>query len=180
MREIPLTRGKIAIVDDEDYEALAVHKWMAKADRNGKFYAVRSVGPRHNRRTVAMHRVVMNAGPDDFVDHRKGETLDNRKGISLRKCTRAQNQRNRHARNSKSGYKGVCFIARDGLSKPWRSEICVDKSNIHLGYFATDVEAAKAYDAEAVARYGEFVNLNFPERGLIVQTDYYTVGLVHH
>jgi hypothetical protein len=162
MREIPLTRGMVAIVDDEDYEALAVYKWMATEKRNGKFYAVRSVGTRASRKTVAMHRVIMNAGPDDFVDHKDDNTLDNRKGISLRKCTRAQNQRNRHARNGKSGYKGVYFLARK-RSKPWRAEISVDNKSVHLGYFDTDIEAAKACDAEAIARFGEFANLNFPE-----------------
>lgn len=159
---IALTRDQFAIVDDEDFDELSKHKWTARKDRKGNFYAVRSVGRRHDRTTVAMHRVIMNAGPDDFVDHRHGKTLDNRKVISLRKCTRAQNQRNRHARNSKSGYKGVCFLTRK-RSKPWRYEISVDKKNIHLGYFATDVEAAKAYDKEALARFGEFANLNFPE-----------------
>lgn len=160
MREIPLTRGMVAIVDDEDYEVLAAYKWMA-TEKRGKFYAQRSVGPRNDRKTIAMHRVVMNAGPEDFVDHRHGNTLDNRKGVSLRKCTRAQNQRNRHARNSASGYKGVCFLARC-KSNPWRAEIFVDGKNVHLGYFNSDIDAAKAYDAEASKLFGEFANLNFP------------------
>lgn len=160
MREIPLTRGMVALVDDEDYEALAVHKWTA-TEKRGKFYAQRSVGPRDDRKTIAMHRVVMNAGPDDFVDHRHGNTLDNRKEVSLRKCTRAQNQRNRHTRNSASGYKGVYFAERS-KSNPWRAEIFVDGKNVHLGYFDSDVEAAKAYDAEASKLFGEFANLNFP------------------
>jgi len=161
---IPLTRGLSATVDDEDFDALSQHKWMAKKDRNGKFYAVRSVGPRHDRKSVYMAREIMKPESHQMVDHRDGDTLRNVRS-NLRLCSRIENQRNRHGRKSKSGFKGV--RKRDDLvTTPWIAEINVDRKNIHLGYFATDIEAARAYDAAAVEHFGEFANLNFKEPNL--------------
>lgn len=162
MMAIPLTRGKVAIVDDEDFEALSKFKWMAKEDRNGKFYAVRTVGSDHGGRTsIYMARVIAQPRPGQMVDHDNGDTLFNVRK-NLRPCTRVQNQRNRHARNSASGFKGV--RRRDhAKAKPYSAEISINRRNVFLGYFATAAEAARAYDAAALEHFGQFANLNFKE-----------------
>lgn len=84
MREIKLTRGKVAIVDDEDYERLAAFKWHAYPSPS-TFYAKRSTpkieGP---QKTIYMAREVMRT--ERFVDHRDGNGLNNQK-YNLRPTT---------------------------------------------------------------------------------------------
>jgi hypothetical protein len=160
-REIQLTRGKVAVVDDEDYALVCGVPWVA-AEKRGKFYAQRSVGPRGARKTVAMARLIMNAGPGLVVDHRDGNTLDNRRA-NLRLATNAQNVANqRRARPAASGFKGVRHRHHWKLKKPWCAEIDANGKHIHLGYFATAEEAAAAYDRAAVEHFGEFASTNAP------------------
>ena len=162
MREIALTQGKIAIVDDEDHEGLVCFPWVASLKRD-RYYAQRTVGPRRDRHTIAMHRVIVGAIPGELVDHRDGNTLDNRR-LNLRKCTPTQNQWNRHRIWSKSGLKGVHRVDRGcNLKRPWAAEICINGKNVHLGYFAFPEEAAIAYNRAAMIYFGEFANIN---RGL--------------
>lgn len=113
-KEIPLTQGRVALVDDEDFDRLSKHKWHYH--KTG--YARRGEGGRKNHRKIYMHREVMNAPDDMEVDHGKGGTLDNRKS-NLRVCTHKENSRNRvtHKLNS-SVYKGVSWNKRD---KRWHA-----------------------------------------------------------
>ena len=153
MRKIPLTQGKFALVDDEDYEALAKHKWQFN-----HHYARRD-GPRPRRLPIWMHRVITNAPPGMQVDHINGDTLDNRKS-NLRICTRAQNQANRKRdRDSPSRFKGV-HLRKD--NQKYVAGIIVNGRRKHLGQFQSDIEAAKAYDAAAIALRGEYARVNFP------------------
>src|SRR5665213_3111116 len=99
MREIQLTKGKIALVDDADYEYLSQFKWQAHRRGGKTYYAKTDIG----RRSVGMHQLVMDAG-DLEVDHRDGNGLDNRRS-NLRLATHSQNQCNRGLqRNSTSGF----------------------------------------------------------------------------
>ena len=45
----------------------------------------------------------------------------------------------------------------------WTAQIKVDGKHIHLGYFQSEKEAAKAYDKAALKYFGEFANPNFKE-----------------
>lgn len=164
-KQIPLSgkkgQGKFALVDDKDYEVLAQYKWHLS---NG--YAVR----RGNKPT-SMHRAIMQPPSDLQVDHINGDRLDNRR-CNLRLCTGGQNKRNRHALvanktganqrrtpGKTSQYKGVAN-AREGKRR-WRAAIGYQSKTLNLGYFMTEIEAAKAYDAKAKELYGEFANPNF-------------------
>lgn len=104
-----------------------------------------------------LHRGIMNAKPNEIVDHVNGDRLDNRKS-NLRLCTNAENSRNANiSKNNTSGYKGVSWDKSRNL---WHAQIMVDKRTIHIGRFGDKLEAAKAYNKAAVKYHGEFALLN--------------------
>lgn len=153
MREIELTKGKKAIVDDEDYELLKNHTWCAtESTKAGHYYARAYI----NLRPVYMHRLIMQVSDRDiFVDHRNRNTLDNRRE-NLRICTRGQNRSNSKSTEfTRSNFRGV-----EKLSKSFSAHISVDGKRIHLGSFETDIEAAIAYNKAALQYKGEFATLN--------------------
>lgn len=161
MKEIKLSQGKVAKVDDEDYEYLNQWKWCVMKSGN-VYYAHRKFTVSKNKReTVQMHRLLMN--PDNnktyIIDHRDRDGLNNQK-YNLRKCTHAENIRNRVNlyTNKTSKYKGVSW---EKGCKKFRAKITYNGVIQHLGVFKTDIEAAKAYDKAAVMYFGEFSKLNF-------------------
>lgn len=159
MIEIPLTHGRIALIDDEDAELVSGHTWRAIVSKKTA-YAVRNCsrlpGP---RRLVVMHRVILGlTDPRVFVDHINGNGVDNSRA-NLRIATNAQNLRNRSTPIcNTSGVKGV-FARRGG--RRWRAQIKVDDRALYLGDFDTREEAAAAYDAKAAELFGPFARLNF-------------------
>ncbi|TET80382.1 hypothetical protein E3J38_05635 [candidate division TA06 bacterium] len=159
MAEILLTQGKVAIVDDADYDWLNQWGWFAHRDRH-TFYAVRGVHLAKYRQGIqSMHRLILGLrrGDKRQCDHRDGNGLNNQRA-NLRRCTRAQNQQSR--RNLPLGtsrYKGVCWSNRD---RKWRSQIRVNRKWIHLGLFDSEITAARAYDARAIKQFGEFALTN--------------------
>lgn len=160
MKEIPLSRGMVALVDDEDYDYLSQYSWYAKPSGGDTFYAYRSFGVYTKYRKFIMHREIM-CPPDGYVvDHIDRNGLNNQRK-NLRVCTHAENMHNRR-RNTKnsSGYKGVCYAKE--VNK-WLSQIVVGGKKVKLGYFENVLDAAKAYDTAAVYYFGSFANINFPE-----------------
>jgi hypothetical protein len=155
-KQIPLNKGRVATVDDEDYERISRFRWSSGC--SGKhWYAIRAEGwP--NRKTIYLHRQILNAPAGTEVDHINGDTLDNRRE-NLRLATRAQNNQNRGARaGSSSGYKGVSWNPDKGR---WAAEIVANGKRTKLGCFADPKDAARAYDAAARQLHGEFAKTNF-------------------
>jgi len=158
MKEIKLTQGKFAVVDDNIYEELNQYKWHVSKNYN-TFYAVRNEGKFPHQKKIRMHRLIMGVTDEKIqIDHKYGNGLDNRKE-NLRICTSAENQRNKKPQIGRtSKFKGVYF------SKPknkWRARIGINSKLTHLGYFTNEVEAAKTYDKAAKIHFKEFANLNF-------------------
>lgn len=159
---IPLARGLVTWVDDDDAPAVLSHKWSVRQNRRGgKWYAYRLVRVDGRRRTVYLHRVLTGAGPGEEVDHEDGDSLNNRRG-NLRLCTRSQNASNRgptRAAGRTSRFKGVSRYSKS-QDRPWRAKIGFGRAYRWLGNYATEEEAARAYNAAALKYHGEFAKLN--------------------
>ncbi len=154
MIEILLTQGKVALIDDEDYELVSQYKWYAH-NRHGYWYATHT--DNKNKKVISMHRLIMGVPKEKLVDHQNRNTLDNRKE-NLRICTRSQNLMNQKRVNGTSKYKGVFWYKRHSK---WNAYISFNKKRLHLGYFENEIDAAKAYDKKAKELFGEFALSNF-------------------
>lgn len=113
-----------------------------------------------------VHRVVwfLEYGTQvELIDHIDQDKTNNRPS-NMREATEQQNQFNVSKKKAcHSKYKGVSLST--SKKKPWKAYIVINRKNIHLGYFETEVDAAKAYDRAAHERVGEYAYLNFPKRG---------------
>jgi hypothetical protein len=163
VREIPLTQGYVALVDDEDFEFLSQWKWrVLKAMDGRKIYARRSLARTTDgkRPQILMHTALMGTPDGLEVDHENGNGLDNQRH-NLRVGTHQQNMRNRGpGPNTESGFKGVCRTTHGGR---WQVTINIEGKNQYLGCFTDATDAARVYDTYAREYHGEFAQLNFPE-----------------
>lgn len=162
--EIPLTKGFVALVDDDDYErVITAGKWHTHINGRTAYAEHNIQRPSGVRSKITLH-TFLTGWP--MVDHRNGDGLDNRRA-NLRPATVAENARNSRVRSSNSsGFHGVGYYKRYGK---WSARIRVFGRRIELGYFLTPEEAGRAYDAAAREHFGEFAALNFPavgERGV--------------
>ena len=155
-REIPLTQGKVALVDDEDYEWLNQCDWL-HTPSGSRSDAMRWSKEAGERVALYMHREIMAAPATVDVDHVDRDGLNNRRR-NLRLATRSQNLRNSKKRNGcSSRYKGVSFSRYRGK---WEAYIHVDGRKLNLGLFIEEAAAAHAYNEAAEIHFGEFARLN--------------------
>ena len=160
--EIPLTQGVFALVDAADAPLVTGYSWcLTKVGRRRYATAYVRGSAKIRPQYVTMHRLLLNAPNRMDVDHIDGNGLNNTRA-NLRLASRAQNMANvARVSHGRSKHKGVTFVARLRL-RPWRAQIMVNGKHLHLGQYATEVEAAKAYDAAARLHFGEFARTNFP------------------
>jgi len=151
VKQIPLGEGFFAYVDAADFEWLNQWTWHVRGG-----YAAR----RPQRKTVFMHREIMQPPEGMVVDHLNRNKLDNTR-TNLRNCTHRENACNRgKKRGASSRFRGVsCRTGR----KRWRAKISLEGEPVYLGSFAEEIEAARAYDRAAVEYFADSANLNFPE-----------------
>ncbi len=158
MKNIPLTQGKSAIVDDADFDRLNQFKWFAQRSPRGLWYARRNINLGKSRGIVHVHREVLNLKPEDpEIDHRNQDGLDNQKH-NLRLASHGQNMMNRRP-SGRSGYKGVSW-QRYPKQTPWVARIRCNGTEFYLGFFGTPEEGARAYNKKAIELFGEFARLN--------------------
>jgi hypothetical protein len=140
MREIPLTTGQIALVDDEDFEKLNHHIWYSS--RGVKtLYARWDVNNKGERKTHYMHRAIIGKIPEGCeVDHIDGNGLNNQKS-NLRIVTKRGNSQNRHHIKT-SIYPGVSWSKNE---RKWVSMIQLNGICKNLGYFKIESEAHTTY-----------------------------------
>lgn len=163
MRTITLTQGRVALVDDEDYEELNKHHWQVKITKDRRaIYAVRTIKYNYKRTTERMHRRILGLkiGDGIMTDHINCNGLDNQRS-NLRFCTNQQNQANSQTIHTQNApYKGVYIYPRKNSNRTWVAKIMVNGKHIQLGYYLTAKKAAHAYNEAAKQHFGEFARLN--------------------
>ena len=161
--EIALVNSEaVAIVDEVDADRVNSHSWCLTVPRRGRRDATLYVVCYERKLThVKLHRFVLGLAKGDgtIVDHVNGIGLDNRRS-NLRLASHSGNQCNR----GKYGlghpkYKGVFKHSR---SPKWQVSIGFNRQKFYIGMFASEIDAARAYDIAAIDLHGEFARLNFP------------------
>ena len=172
MMTVPLygqnARGRVALVDDEDYELVIQYRWFAweficvPGRRPAGPYALRNTRLNGRKSTQRLHRLLLHGVPR--IDHEDGNGL-NCQRANLRPASAELNAANARkggnyaGRPASSQYKGVYW---NRTRSKWHAQITVQGRRRFLGYFADERDAALAYDAAAYAAWGEFACPNFP------------------
>ena len=140
----------ICYYDAEDAEKIAAFQWHIVTDKTRDTLYLRST---KQTGAISFHRLVMGF-PEEDLDHRDGNGLNNQKD-NLRPTTHQKNCFNRRKRIGQytSPYKGVCFRIK---TNRWLTQL----NGKHVGSYATELEAAQAYNIAASAAHGEFALLN--------------------
>ena len=131
MKQIPLTRNKVALVSDLDYERVSSKSWRAQQNQDRRWYAVESGNP-----WLSMHRFIMECPWDKDVLHLNEDGLDNRRS-NLRIGTNSDNQ---HLR-----WKDAKGYHWESSRNKWKAMISIDYKAVYLGRFDREEDAAIAY-----------------------------------
>jgi hypothetical protein len=156
-KSIPLSQGRVALVDDADFDRLTAYKWFL----SGTGYAVGFVPGDGKFRLEYMHRFIMKAAEGQLVDHINGDSLDNRP-TNLRFASPHQNLQNKRLSSlSLTGLKGVGWH-KD--RRKYHARIQLQGIRYHLGFFDDPETAGQAYDCAARRLFGGFAVCNYPQR----------------
>lgn len=160
MKEIALTNGGTALVDERDFARVSRFAWFRLVVRRNVYAARNANYGEGQQRVLLMHRFILGLWPgsDRRIDHRDNNGLNNQRS-NLRQGHQRDAVRNQRiqTRPKSSRFKGVhwhCTKSR------WAAGICVKGKTLHLGYFLAEVDAAAAYDKAAKQCFGEFAATN--------------------
>lgn len=165
MREIPSSQGLVVLVDDEDYESLAGHRWYAHNNNRSTKRPARRLSGGKRKVVFLVHEIMGVPEKGMVIDHINGDPWDNRRA-NLRLCTHAQNLKNQHRKRKSNGAgKGVHWIGG-----AWVVLICNEGERYRIGTFKDRHAAELAYDAAALYLHGEYACLNHPDAGTLAQS----------
>ena len=147
-REIKLTKGKVATVDDADFEMLNKHKWHLCRKTHKEYAYRRDYTNGKPGKMVSMHRVILEAKPGSTIDHINGDGLDNRRN-NLKFVNKSQNGFNSGPKSyNTSGFKGV-----EKFGNNWKASVKINGYRFRSDSFYTKEEAALAYNELAKLVY---------------------------
>ena len=157
----------VAIIDAEDWPRVSQYKWYItyRTPTKNIFCSVRAT-TKVDGYNIKLHRFILNVKLGQMVDHIDGNPLNNRRN-NIRICTCSENGMNRK-KNVGTRYKGIKKLTGK-RKKYFGARIQKQGTHYFLGCFATEKEAAKAYDEKAIQLFGKFARLNFPEKETICQ-----------
>ena len=158
MREL-IIKGFSVLIDEDDFERVSQYNWGVINSR-GLIYIYSGRGknsPLGNGKILGIHRFIMNAPIGKVVDHINHNTLDNRKS-NLRICTIGENAINRSP--NKRGYSKYKGVSWDTDCKKWTAVVSKNKKTVYKKRFKTEMEAAIAYNENALIHHGEFAHIN--------------------
>lgn len=148
---IPLTKGYVALVDDQDYEYIIQFKWHPSVRAHTVYAQSTQLGG------VLLHRIIMNPAPALIVHHKDKNGL-NCQRENLVVITQSQNLMFTSKKTlTKNKYKGVYsnkYQSAYTINK-FYAQIRVRGKRLHLGMFPTEEEAALAYNRAARLHYGD-------------------------
>ena len=148
MKTIFLTKGRVALVDDNDFEIVNNYKWCFDG-----VYAQR----RDKGKAVRMHRFIFGNTDGKNIDHIDGNPLNNQRN-NLRLCNQSQNAANKKKSKGTSIYKGVSW---NKITGKWHAQIQNKYKVKNLGEYDSERQAAKVYDKVAKELFGNFAVINF-------------------
>jgi len=139
-------------VDAADWPKVRGYRWSVHEKKTALYAETKSNGTK-----MRLHKLLVPGA--EQVDHEDGNGLNNRRS-NLREATNSRNNANKKkGAGSSSRFKGVNWQKH---TQKWRAEIRVNGVNYSLGYFTSEEDAARAYDAAALQHFGEFAKVNFP------------------
>lgn len=147
-------------IDVADLKLIASYSWRVYVDNKKGYMRVETSVTENNKTTHFMlARFLMNFPKGKFSDHKDCDSLNNRRS-NLRLATQKENSRNapKTIRKTHSKFRGVSWHKR---KNKWIATCAINTKNKFLGYFSTEIDAAKAYDKTAKELHGEFAKTNF-------------------
>jgi len=157
MKQIKLSKGLYALVDDEDYDFLLDYNWHSSYNKKDDDYIAKTLV---NGKSISMHRLLTSlTSTKSRVIHINNNKLDNRRENLKVVFGNSFNSTKKMQRYNKLGYKGVREITRKDILM-YGAQIMVNKRHINLGYFNSKEEAAKAYNKAALKYFGELAYQN--------------------
>jgi hypothetical protein len=151
--------NKICLIDKKNYDLVKNYRWILHTSRTKhttNFYAKAHIFKNNKRTMIYIHRLILNFPDDLYTDHIDNNGLNNTES-NLRLATNQQNQQNSHSGHGLSKHKGVYW---NKVRLKWQAQIRHNNKRMSVGYFLSEIDAAKAYNKAAIKLFGEFANLN--------------------
>jgi hypothetical protein len=159
MKEIPLTQGKVALIDDEDWELISKYKWRYNNKR-----AVTSIIKNGKQSALYMNRLLLGEDDNRLTKYKNGDYLDNRRcniifiGFKNKESVFSEDK----IPTKLSKYKGLYWHK---FFKTWEVKILINDKLTSCGFYSDELQAAKAYDIEMLYVFGgkAIKDINFPK-----------------